>query len=461
VETSDALLRSLRRRWYLVVLAALVAGTTAFLVVDTLPTEHRATTRLLVGPPTDAPVDTLRSAGLVAHTYGELGRSRTTMAGAANDAGLDLDLDELRERLDVSANETTRVVTITVTDTDPAAADALAAALADRLLDAAPPATPVIDPSQPDAIPRLPAGVLTVIDDTSLPADELERPIVLLVALATVIGAAVGGTVAVVLELAPWRQAPPSLARLAHQRVLGRLDISRPGLLPWRRRAHRRRAAEQLQLLVTKLQHLRGRRPLESIAIVGGTGTEGNAAVAVGVARTFAAQGRQVALVDLTDERLLARHLGAGDGHRDVHTVGDTILELEDVEGDGDVRLLVSDTVRATPSNGAARHLVDQLGDVVDLVVVVASPVLLEFGTLLVAERTSAAVVVTVDDEQRIDGAIEALEVLERHGATVFGTVLACRDRSKADPAFRGSTTGGSSSTAVATVDDTARRAIR
>jgi polysaccharide biosynthesis transport protein len=441
MEPSDALVRSLRRRWPLLILAALIAAAGAYLFASQQPDEYRVTTRLLVGPPTDAPVDTLRSAGLMAHTYGDLARSRSSLLAARAEAGVEDDVEELATRVNVHANETTRMLTIAVVDEDPDTAAAVARSISDRIVDAAPAAIPVVDPSQPDGIPRLPAGILTVVDATDLPVEPLEQPVVLITLLAAMVGAALAGTAAVALELAPWRRPPANLEALRHRRLLGRLSIvPSGGAAPLTKRRLRDRAGRERQLIATKLQHLTAGRPSHSLAVFGGSGRDGSTTVAAGLATSFADDGRSVILVDLTRDPELVKRFRLGKRKREVVTVGSSVLELAEIdETRGTLRVLLSDTARGDDATAVPDHVTDLLQEIADLVVIVAPPVLLEYGTVLVAGRTDGSVIVATDDADSIDGAIEAFDLLEAHGATVLGTVLAATRASVHDPVLRAS----------------------
>jgi capsular polysaccharide biosynthesis protein/Mrp family chromosome partitioning ATPase len=428
VEASDIVLRSLRRRWPLIVVTVLVSVAAAFLFVDRMPTEHRAESRLLVGPPDDAPVETLRAAGLVAHTYSEVVTSSSTLLAASEATGMPGDLEDLRERVDVHANENTRIVRIAVEDTDPERATAYLTALTDRVTSVAPVPEDAFDEELEEVVLREPAGMVTVIDDPSTPAEAIDRPVTLLLLLAGAIGGLLAVTTAVALEAAPWRRGAANLDTLRGRRYLGRLTLPATGpsaVLPHRRR--RRQAERERQLVTTKIQHLTAQRPLRSLSVLGGGADDGSALVAAELATSFAADGRSVIVADLTGGADLGRRLKTGRGQHEVVTVGDVVLELADVRTrDGrQLRLLVSEAVRDSERTPDARHVAEVLGELADLVVVVVPPVLLEFGSLVTASRTDGAVVVAADEPNSIESAGEAFDVLHAHEVRVIGTVLA------------------------------------
>ncbi|GGI08626.1 hypothetical protein [Egicoccus halophilus] len=429
MESTATILRSLRRRWPLLVVTIAVAVAAAWVVTDQRPQEHRASSRLLVGPDSsDAPVDSLRAAGLVGLTYADLVTSQSYLQAAAAEAGMSGDLDDLREQVTASTNENTRVLTIAAEYPDPEVARAMVTALTQRIIDVSPRQQLTFPPDRlgPALVP-LP-GTVTVIDGTDLPTEPLQQPDALLILLAGLVAAALAATAAVALEMAPWRRAPTNLESLQHRRFLGRfLLVPSGGLRSFTNRRARRQAEREYQLIVTKLQHLTANRPLDKLAVFGAGAEDGSACVAGELARTFARSGRDVVLADLTGDDVLRSRLKPGGVEHDVVTVDDVVLELarvvDDEEG-GSVRYLVSDAVRGAEHQARTRPVAELLADVGDLVIVVAPPMLLEFGTLLIAESVDGSLVVAGDDSESVDGAAEAVDLLRRHGAEVLGTVV-------------------------------------
>ena len=74
------ILNSLYRYLWLLVLTAIVASLTTFLVINNEPVSYRATTQLLVGPSLDSPspdLNALRIGGQLIYTYAELAATRS------------------------------------------------------------------------------------------------------------------------------------------------------------------------------------------------------------------------------------------------------------------------------------------------------------------------------------------------------------------------------------------------
>lgn len=272
------------RRAWMVVLVTGAAALAGHAVALDHPRVHVAKALLLVGP-LKAGIDTLGASGPMAETYAELARSRPVLAETAR---------RVRQRsvganLEVSANQTTRLLTVEARDPDPAAAARLANAHAASLVALAsrrPPAgvrsgrVQVVDPA-------VPGGAAVGLDPTTLTI------------LAGLLGLAVSlGAVALVessrstirdsgeLEIVTGVPCLASVGRAAlrHRRtpIVERRPLSR--------------AADEYRLLAAKLDALGAR----SIAVVSVDGAPGGG-VAANLVGALGARGMRVAVVDLDD----------------------------------------------------------------------------------------------------------------------------------------------------------------
>src|SRR4029450_8343366 len=136
------------RRAWIVVLATAGAALAAHVVVADHPRVHEAKAVLLVGP-LKAGIDTLRASGPLAETYAELARSRPVLAATDR---------RLHERvaassITMSANQTTRLLTVEARDADAARAARIANAHAETLVAlAARPAASAIPSGRPQVL---------------------------------------------------------------------------------------------------------------------------------------------------------------------------------------------------------------------------------------------------------------------------------------------------------------------
>jgi len=109
------------RRAWIVALATAGAALAAHLALADQPRDHKAKSVLLVGP-LNAGIDTLRASGPLTETYAELARSRPVLAAT------DRRLHEpgAARSITMSANQTTRLLTVEARDADPARAARIA-----------------------------------------------------------------------------------------------------------------------------------------------------------------------------------------------------------------------------------------------------------------------------------------------------------------------------------------------
>lgn len=125
-------IRPLRKWWWLILAATLVATTSSFLATLRQPAIYRTTTTVMIGSAIENPNPSGNEFWLtqqLANTYADIAKRDTVRAGAMAELGMAW-LPEYTAR--VVAN--TQLVDLTVTDTDPQRAKAVADALAHQLV---------------------------------------------------------------------------------------------------------------------------------------------------------------------------------------------------------------------------------------------------------------------------------------------------------------------------------------
>ena len=134
----EQFLLNLIRRWFwLIGLATLIAGATTYWVSAQEPTIYVGKARLIVGPGVDSlnpDLDALRTGGKLLQTYAELATTRPVLQAVINDHRLDINPDMLKKQIKVTSNEETQMLTISVQDEDPTQAAAIANTVADMLV---------------------------------------------------------------------------------------------------------------------------------------------------------------------------------------------------------------------------------------------------------------------------------------------------------------------------------------
>ena len=130
-----------RRYAWLLLLAALVASLTAWLVLSDQPTLFEAKTRILVGPTVDSPnpdLNALRIGGQLMTTYADLVTTRPFLESINSKLGQKMNLEELGGMIETRQNTEARILTVFVRHEDPKQAVAIANAAADSLIELSP-----------------------------------------------------------------------------------------------------------------------------------------------------------------------------------------------------------------------------------------------------------------------------------------------------------------------------------
>jgi capsular polysaccharide biosynthesis protein/Mrp family chromosome partitioning ATPase len=286
----------IRRRWWILAVATLAAALAAHLAVSGRQREYQAQAVVLVGP-INAGLDTLRAAGPLAETYSELAKSRPQILGTERRTHV----TGLASRLDVTANQTTRLVTIKVRDTNAARAARVANAHAASLVGLAARRASgpipsgrlqVVDPAVPEAAPVGPGATTLTI------AAGLVGLLVALLIVALVDRSS--GAVRDAEEL----EALTGVPCLAN---VGRAAL-RHGRTPVVERAPHSRAADEYRLLAAKLDALGAR----SVAVLPVDGAPGGV-VAANLVGALGARGARITLVDLDEGSVRAFRGGDGE----------------------------------------------------------------------------------------------------------------------------------------------------
>jgi capsular exopolysaccharide synthesis family protein len=111
------------RKWaWLIVLGTLLAGGTAFAVSKAMTPIYRASTTLLVSEAGDTTITdytSIMTSERLAKTYGELLEKRPVLEEVIENLGLDLESDELAEKVEVQLVRDTQLIVLGVEDPDP------------------------------------------------------------------------------------------------------------------------------------------------------------------------------------------------------------------------------------------------------------------------------------------------------------------------------------------------------
>ena len=129
--------RILRRWWWLLLAATLLAAGGSYLASRSQPRIYSSRARVMVGTSIQSRNPdwvAINTAEQLAQTYAELATTRPVLQGVIDNCGLQTTPDVLRGMISVKPTQGTQILDITVVDTDPNRAAAIANAVAEELI---------------------------------------------------------------------------------------------------------------------------------------------------------------------------------------------------------------------------------------------------------------------------------------------------------------------------------------
>ncbi len=456
----------LRRRW-LVVVATVAICLAAGIAIAGLNSndKYESSTRVLFGTSTPAEAilqvprpddDPEREAA----TNVLLARSEAVAANVRRDLRLDTSVDDLLDKVEVEAEQNANVLRITATDEDPEQAARVANAfgkefvafkargdqesieqaqadLQQQLAD-----LPADDPARgdiQDSIQRLSSaravanGDARVIARAEAPSDPSSLGLAQVLALAGILGLALGVIAAVVVESMDKRITDvASFEREYRLRALAVIPQK-----TFRRQGLRSSSGdlEPFRILRTAVDFARVTRPVRTVMVTSAVRGEGKTSVAIGLAQAIALSGRPVILVELDLRNpSLARTFSMGNqggvtnallGSEPHDLLQRPIRELPDLE------VLAAGVLPPNPAELLEAPALDVmlrslLQDGTKTLVIDAAPLLpvADAQILLNKPAVDASVVVARQGVTTRDHARRARLVLDGHAAAPIGLVV-------------------------------------
>lgn len=410
-----------RRWWWTLLVATWVAGLTGYLIASQIPPTYEARAQLLVGP-YEGDLDTIRASGLATLTYAELVTVKPRLQAAIKQLDLDLSPAELSQATRVTANDTSRTLTIRVQHGSPQTAADLANTLAELLIALV---------SRGNLTPAGQVNVLARADAPSSPVAPQVSVIAGLAALAGLLGALV--LVVLIEYIDSTIRAREDIGRLVPVPFLGQIEGGRPqtasrSLVVERLPASR--MASSYRVIAAKIAFADAEHPIRSLLVVGAQTGDGSGEMAANLATALATIGRRTILVDGDDGEGEATSLlglddlpGLAEVARGQYDLSEVMVKHEphlQVVPRGKVPLEVIDaeTIQSVLSRLLATH---------DLVIIAGPAVLGSAEALVYARSTDASVVVVRRDQTKRQALTYAVESLTLVGATILGVVLDAR----------------------------------
>jgi polysaccharide biosynthesis transport protein len=397
-----------------------------YLVAERLPPTYESDATLLVGP-VSADQDTLQAAGSQARTYAGVTETAVIVDRAAAEVGLAP--RSIKSKVDVTASDVTRLITIRARDHNAVRAAAIANAIARSL----------VDYSSESGVPTPPEGRLQIVEratPSTNPIGPSEQLIIPVAALAGLLAAL--GLAALVDSLNTAVRSEEDLTAAAPVAFLGSVNGARLNAFS------RAIAAESpvsdsaagYGLLASKIELSIGDPPVRSILVLDAHGGRSSISLAANLARALAERGTSVSLIDDGQRVEVAKLFGLPHKGDAVEShvrrarplrAGRVMLDRVRVQGARMSIIRPRNALEPLELDQATKILDRVLADV-DVVILTVLPVDRSPNSLVWSRAADATILVTERDHTKREQIPVALESLRLAGANVIGTVL-CKDR--------------------------------
>jgi tyrosine-protein kinase len=452
-----------RRWWWALLLSAAVAGIAGYAISTKLPKSYQSTATLLVGPiNTDVALD---ASGSLTATYQSLATSQPTLQAAIAATHAKLTPTQLIAATTTTSNTVSRLVTISVSNSDPALAAALANAIGahvSSLANTTPTATnaainafdqepqvQALTPAQRQSVETAlravvgvsPAGDVTAVNP-AIPATSPASPKKSLVAILGALAGLIIAAIALFLRASSRGVAPDerSLSELEHT-YLGVVDVSptrdATGAVLVEARPRSSEAADY-RMLATRISLVERAQSTRSLLVVDSTDGSAAAVVAANLAAALARTTDQaVMLADVSTEHGSATKLLGLQGregyaelvaHSDLDALNGKLSDLFVDRGDL-VRVLPRGRGEHSGPLSAqrARAVLRRLREHADLVVLSGPPVSRSASGLIWARAAESVLFVVDGTRTTQDDVVKAIDDLSLSNACFLGTVIGRR----------------------------------
>jgi polysaccharide biosynthesis transport protein len=472
----EAAVGAIRRRWKLVVSAAVAAALLAFVFSLLQDDRYKASADLLFGQPEQAPkinptepqVERPDAPERVAATNLALASLDRVAAEAKRQLNSPLSIEELRDRVELSPRGQADIVTITATGDTPREAARLANVFAreivalrrERARERIQRVIDVIDAQLTTARPdaelttqleeraeqlrlerRLEQGEVEIAEAALPPKDRSAPKPLRNTLIGGMLGLILGLVGAVVVQRFDRRvESEEQIAEIVGAAVIARIPVERAS--GWERELF----IESFQFLRANLQLGDSESDWRAIAVTSALPGDGKSTVAARLADALAFSGADVIVVDCDLRRPTLHEFFGTSGHEGFTTA---LVGLQDPVGllrqttTPGVRLLPAGPLLPLPASVFAgstgmRYMMDRLRRSADYVIVATSPVTIAAEASAIVASVDAGLMVVDVDSARRDVLSLAADQLRSARANIVGVVLNRADVLLKDTAYRG-----------------------
>ncbi|MUK02261.1 polysaccharide biosynthesis tyrosine autokinase [Vibrio cholerae] len=423
--------RILRRNWALIVGCALAGLLLAGLATFAIRPTYTVETKLFVALQSSGSVQDLQQGNTFTQarvqSYVETVNEPLVLEPVVSSLGLDLTADQLSDKVVASADLNTVIITISVEDTSPVQATAIAQATADSLVQSV---AGLESPSQGGSSPVS----LTVIKPASAPSEPSSPNTKLNLLLGLVGGLAVGlASSALRTALDTRVRGESDLRRVTDAPLLGGIsfdaDAQKKPLLTQAPTQSPR--AESFRQIRTNLQFAQVSSTSKAVLVTSSLPGEGKSTTATNLAIAISQSGQSVVLVDAdlrrprVDEYLgLERNAGLTTA-----LVGRANLEdLLQPWGDDELFILTAGQIPPNPSellgSQAMREVIARLEQKFDAVIIDAPALLPVTDAAVLAQQVGGVVLVVGSSKVKLPDLQKSLASLNMVQADLLGVVI-------------------------------------
>ncbi|MDP5183846.1 polysaccharide biosynthesis tyrosine autokinase [Blastococcus sp. BMG 814] len=420
-------LHAVRSGWWLL-LGGLLVGLAAAGLLSWLATPlYSSSTQLFVSVAGSTDTSAAYQGNLFTQqrvtSYAQLLTGEALAAEVVDDLNLELTPAAVAGNVDARVLPETVILDVTVTDTDPARAQAIAASLAEQFT---------------ERVLELEADVsalkVSVVEPADINSDPVSPAVTRNLALGGVLGLLIGlGLALVRSRLDNTVKTGDDVQALTHTGLIGTvLEDARLGEQHVLASADRQSAtAESFRAIRTNLQFLDVDHPPKVIVVASSVPGEGKSTLAVNLSIALAQGGSRVMLVEADLRRpRVTRYMGlvSGAGLSNVLAGTADIDEVAQTWGDDKLSVLAAGPMPPNPSellgSEQMRSLLDGLRSTHDYVVIDTPPLLPVTDAAVLSVLADGCVVTTRYGKTRREQLEEATRVLARVDGKLLGVVL-------------------------------------
>ena len=421
----------LRKRWYIVLAAALLGGIGAFAASSTVTPIYHSTSSLYFSLRTASSGSDINQGSAYTQaqmlSFARLATSALVLDPVAEELDGDLTAGQLRRTMSVTIPQNTVILDIRVGSTDPERAALVANTVADSLIAA----VDDVAPEDSDGAATVSARSIEPATPATFQSSPNKQQDAM---LGAIIGFLLSSVVVVLASVLDTRvRSEATLKSMTGLPVLGSIEQTPPSSdpRPVAIRQPNGSAAESFRHVRSGLRFASASHETRSLAITSSVPAEGKTWLAANLSFVIAETGKRVLLIDAD-----LRKPRVADAFGIVGAVGLTTVLIDAIPlrtavqpwPRSSLEILPSGAVPPNPAELLAsermKEIIQQLVDEYDLVVIDTAPVQAVADATVIAQQVDSILIVADSTRVRRAQLSATIEALERTGAHISGVVL-------------------------------------